>query len=356
LCLAVVLSWPAARAWIAWPGAVAAGTSLVGTGWILASPGSRPGDAGLLGLAEVAGLLVLLGLVARWAPYRLALAVSVALGAAATVWILRFMPRADLLSTIGGTVMWSLGAVVAAVAGSYPRLAAERLRQSVASARNSQRLQLAHDLHDFIAHDVTGMVAQAQAARFAAADDPVTMRTALERIETTGQEALTAMDAILDMLRDDADPEFGVRAIGLKGLSAVVDSFQGESQDRSVILEADESSLTKLAPETQLTATRVVIEGLTNVRRHAGSARLVTVAVVPCPAGVLRVRVANDRPGRAWQALTRRTAGGTGLTTLAERVRSLGGRLEWGPDDSGGWVLHCELPLASDGSASQPRP
>ncbi|TDO68646.1 signal transduction histidine kinase [Kribbella sp. VKM Ac-2571] len=348
LALAVVVSWPAARTWIAWPGALAAVTSLVASGWILATYGPRPGEAGIAAV-EVAGLLVLLGLVARWARPLTAVLVSTALAAAETVWILRFMPKADLLTTVGGAFMWSLGAVVAMIAGSYPRLAAAKLRQSVTSARNSQRLQLAHALHDYIAHDVTGMVAQAQAARFAAADDPAAMRTALERIETTGQEALTAMDTILDMLRDDADPELGVRAVGPKGLSAVVDSFRRESPDRSVILAADESVLSRLAPEVQLAATRVIIEGLTNVRRHAASARLVRVTVEPGPADLLRIDVANDRPGRGRPLLTRRTTGGTGLAALGERVRHLGGRLEGRSDDSGGWILHCELPLTPDG-------
>lgn len=348
LALAVVVSWPAARTWVAWPGALAAATSLAATGWILVAYGARPGTAGVAGL-EMAGLLVLLGLTARWAPPLTAVLVSAALGVAASAWILRFLPEADVLTTVGGLFMWSFGAVVAAVAGSYPRLAAARLRQSVASARNSQRLQLAHDLHDFIAHDVTGMVAQAQAARFAAADDPVAMRTALERIEITGREALGAMDAILDMLRDDADRELGVRAVGVKGLPAIVDSFRRERRDRSVILTADAAVLTRLAPEIQLAATRVVVEGLTNVRRHAASARLVTVTVEPCSADVLTVRVANDRPRRGLPSLVRRTAGGTGLAALAERVRRLGGRLDGGADDSGGWVLHCELPLTTDG-------
>jgi signal transduction histidine kinase len=347
LALAVILSWPATRSWIAWPGALAAATSLAGTGWILLTSGARPAETGVAGL-EMAGLLVLLGLVARWARPGIAVPVAAALGVAATAWILRFMPEADLLTTVGGAFMWSLGAVVAAVAGSYPRLAAARLRQSVASARYSQRLQLAHDLHDFVAHDVTGMVAQAQAARFAAAADPSAMRTALERIETRGQEALSALDAILDMLRDDADVELGVHSVGVKSLSAIVDSFRRECRDRSVILAADEEVLASLAPEIQLAATRVVVEGLTNVRRHAASARLVTVAVESCPAGVLRVRVANDRPRRGRQSFTRRTAGGTGLVALAERVRHLGGQLEGRSDDSGGWILHCELPLAPD--------
>ncbi|TDU87731.1 histidine kinase [Kribbella voronezhensis] len=349
LALAAVVSWPAPSAWIAWAGTLGAVTSLAATGRVLAVYGSRPGEQSLAGL-EVAGLLVLLGLVARRARPWPAVVVSTVLGVAEAAWILRFMPAADLLTTVGGVFMWSLGAVVAAVAGSYPRLAAARLRQSVSAARNSQRLHLAHALHDYVAHDVTGMVAQAQAARFAAADDPAAMRTALERIETTGQEALTAMDSILDMLRDDADPEFGVRTAGFKGLAAIVDSFRRESPDRSVALVANESVLGELTPEIQLAATRVVIEGLTNVRRHAAGARLVRVTVEPSPPNLLLIDVANDHPGRGRPLLPGRASGRTGLATLGERVRQLGGHLEGRPDDNGGWILHCELPLASGNS------
>jgi signal transduction histidine kinase len=347
LAVATIVAWPFPRNWLEWPGAVSATVSLVATSWIVGTGATRPGESTAVGLLEVAGLLTFLVLVARWSPLRTAVPVGLLLAVAATGWLLRFMPETDLLSTIAGCIMWALGAAVAAAAGSYPRLAAARLQQSVVAARNSQRLQLAHDLHDFIAHDVTGMVAQAQAARFAAADDPVALRTALERIEVTGQEALSAMDAVVEMLRDGTDPHSGLRAAGLKGLPEIVACFQHERQDRTVVLTADESVLSGLAPDLQLAATRVVMEALTNIRRHAPTADLITVTV-EARTDVLEVRVANGRPRKPRHPRAQRTSGGTGLTGLQERARLLGGRLEAGPDDCGGWIVQCELPIRTD--------
>ena len=350
LALGIVVSWPTARGWLAWAGLVAAGLSLAGTVAIVVSDKTQPPTADIVGPVEVAGLLVLLTMVARWSPLPVVFVAGGALGVAATGWILRFMPATDLLSTVGGCLMWSLGPLVAAAAGSYPRFAAARLRRSVAVARDRQRLQLAHDLHDFIAHDVTGMVAQAQAARFTGGDDPVALRAALERIETRGQEALTAMDTIVEMLRGSPDSAAEFRAVGLKALPDIVEAFRRESQTGSVVLTSNDVALSQLAPEIQLAATRVVVEGLTNVRRHAPTAPLVRIVVEPDGTGQLVIEVSNDRPTTSRLSVPRRVASGTGLLTLTERVRQLGGRLTAGPDHSGGWVVRCEMPIRQDAS------
>ena len=347
--LGITVSWPLARERIAWPGVLVAMTSLISTAYIIATGYPQPARSDGIVLSEVAGLLVLVALVARWSPARTAVVVGTLLAAASTGWILRFIPDTGLLSTIGGCVVWSLGAVVAAIAGSYPRLAAARLQRSVASARQSQRLQLAHDLHDFVAHDVTGMVAQAQAARFAGGDDPAALRAALERVESAGQEALSAMDTLVEMLRDHTDTASSVRAVGLAGLPGILERFQLEREQCTVTLCADDPALAALPTEIQLAATRAVIEALTNVRRHAAAATRVTVTAQTTASNTLRVLVTNDRSTTAPSALARRRSGGTGLTALGVRIQSLGGRLDAGPDHEGGWSVRCELPTSNDG-------
>jgi signal transduction histidine kinase len=348
LALAVAVSWPTARDQVAWPGGMAAAVSLTATASVVAQ-GDRLDERsfGLAALAEMGGLLLLLALVARWSPLRVAVPVGLALAAAGSLFITRFMPSADALEYVGGLALWSIGPAMAVVVGGYPRLAAARLDHGVRSARQGQALVLAHDLHDFVAHDVSGIVAQAQAARFAAGDDPARLRAALERIEDVGLHALSAMDEMVDMLGDpEADPSLlpGAR---LTSLPALVDRFGAERLPHCrVHLDVDPRVVDGLAvpAPVEMVAFRVVVESLTNVRRHAPDATLVQVRTLVEDGDVLRVEVTNDAGPGAPLRLRRRSPGGTGLPNLRQRVEGLGGELAAGPY-GGGWTVTTRLPL-----------
>lgn len=351
--LGAAITWPMARDWIAWPAATVAVISLACTFYIISVGYDylSASAAVTLGLVEMLGLLLFLALVTRWSSVRTALIVGPLVASAATLWILRFIlvPSTDLLSLIGGCAVWSTASVAAVVAGGYPRFAATRLQQSVTAAREAQRLELAHDLHDFVAHDVTGIVAQAQAARFAASGDPVAMQAALERIAVIGQQALAAMDSMVDMLRDRTSDSLPLHAAGLAGLPDVVRRFRQERQAGcTVAFSPCGSDLLDLPPEIQLIACRVVVESLTNIRRHAPAAGRVTISLSVSPDGMLHVLVTNDFGPAAGLSIPRRAPGGKGLVGLADRVTALSGQFRAGPDQSGDWSVCCKLPTTVD--------
>ncbi|TDC93970.1 two-component sensor histidine kinase [Actinomadura sp. 7K507] len=289
-------------------------------------------------LAETAAAALLLHLVVRRAKARPA-AVAGALGAAAVTALplrltLHAVPPAGTRGALLGCLLCGLGAAVAAGTGLYLRSLDSRRSRSVAEARRAQRLDLARDLHDFVAHEVGGMIVQAQAARIGG-----DAAAALERIEAAGVRAMASLDRTVHMLHDDG-PRDGPH--GLAELPALVDRFS-ESEAPRVRLAMDAGTP---PPEVSATAYRLVVEALTNVRRHAAGASAVDVAVTSTgPA--LRVTVTDDgRPGRAGP-LRERRRGGLGLPGIAERVEALGGDFGAGPAGDRGWRVTALIPLRS---------
>jgi signal transduction histidine kinase len=323
------VDWPRRRVRSGWPAMLAAAGSVAATVAVIRY---RPGygeAAGNLGLVECALLLVTVVVAVRWAPPRQALLAAALGGLAVSVCVLRFLPTHNAFEVVGACAFWGLGPLVAIVVGGYPRLAEVRQERLVASARRDQRLSLARDLHDFVAHDVSGIVVQAQSARFVGGTDPDRQLDALARIEAAGLQALAVMDRTVHML----DAQAGSPP-GLDELPAVLERF---GDPLSVDVEPDLA----VPREVGATAYRVVTEALTNVRRHATGASSVHVRVRLTGESALTVSVTDNGgvPSR------RRTGGGTGLAALRERVRLLGGELDAGPDGNG-WCVMATLPLA----------
>ncbi|MEV7727181.1 histidine kinase [Streptomyces sp. NPDC087917] len=283
-------------------------------------------------LSGMALLLPLLALVARWSPPRTALGVAaVALWPVPLVW-----GAGSWLEACGAAAFWSLPAF-AAVAGAHLRRQADRTRKARGDARRDQRLELAHDLHDFVAHDVSAIVVQAQAARFVADSDPGQAVRALERIEAAGLSAPASMDRTVHALREAGGGPTGPTP-GIAELPALVGRFEGG------VWEAEEQALAALSREAGTTAYRVAVEALTNVRRHAPGADAVRVVVRRAPAGT-ELSVANTAPPRGSRArLGLRRRGGTGLVGLRERVAAAGGTFGAGPDAEGGWRVSAVFP------------
>ncbi|UNO43940.1 two-component sensor histidine kinase [Streptomyces sp. MST-110588] len=357
--------------------------------------------AGLWAVAEFPALLVLTGRVVRRAPDRQAAVVG-ALAVAATVLLpLRFLFAEP--SVAGSAVALTCAfaffpAVGAAGTGLYLRTLENRRIRAVEKARRDQRLEVAGDLHDFVAHEVTGIVLEVQAARVAAYDREQ-LDELLERLEEAGLRALESMDRTVRTLRD---PEGGgeegqpppTRVHGLADLAEMVERFaatgggvRAGSAVRTV-LELEEGLTGALPRETEDAVHRVVLEALTNIRRHAAGAGRVTVTVarvdegagdvgitgdvgiaagVGTAAGVggaigprdvggaggvrdaVAVTVVDDggtSGGRSGGPLSgARQAGGTGLAALRARVEALGGRLEYGSYGTG-WRVRAVLPAA----------
>jgi signal transduction histidine kinase len=248
----------------------------------------------------------------------------------------------SLEANAAGVAVWGLVALAAAGGAQYLNTLDRRRARSVADARREQRLALAHDLHDFVAHDVSAMVVQAQAGQVAGTGEPAQALAALARIEQEGLHALAAMDRALDALRDVASAE---RSPGLRDLHSLIARFEATGSVR-VQLDLADAAIVGLGGDADATAYRIVTEGLTNVRRHAPGATHVRICLASSRLGgaeALAVTVANDAgAGRPLDAAGRN--GGFGLQALRERVEALGGTLHAGPDAAEGWQLRALLP------------
>jgi signal transduction histidine kinase len=333
-----------AAGWItAVPGTVSWATTVV----VLALDVQLSTRDGLFGIVEVAVLLVLLAGIVRWMRAPALWVCGILTATAQVAWIVRFLPDRDPGPLLAACALWSLPAMAAVIVGGYPRLAAARLRRSVSTARAEQRRALERDLHDYVAHDLSGMIVQAQAAQFADSDDPEFLRQALRRIERSGQRAMTSMDRALELLAQDDDQSEGTRhRPGLEELEQLVGNFrEGEARDVQLRVQG---TVAELPREVSETLYRACVEALTNVRRHAPDATEVAIDLL-VDTRTARLRVSDN--GRQ-PPLGRRPRGGSGLRNVRARVETLHGTFHAGARDPG-WTVTATLPVPSrpqDGS------
>jgi len=240
------------------------------------------------------------------------------------------------LFALAGAMLWSAGLGV----GVYLRYLDFLHRQALQAVRHGERLELARELHDAVAHHVTGIVVQAQAARFTGAGHPQRLIGALDSIETAGNQTLAAVRQMVGLLRDPDDAP-GVTP-GPEPISQLVERFarHGPAVDLRLPAGPTESGW---PPEVASTVYRIVQEALTNITRHAPAARAVTVSVTDDP-GHVGVEITDDAPAAAARA-----TGGYGLVGMRERVEALGGKLRAGPLPGSGWAVHASLPVAAPG-------
>lgn len=309
-----------------------------------------PADLVLFWLpAEMTALLLLLGRVVRRVPGRAVLWTAAAVVTATLLLSLRFTmrmaPPGWLESVVfAAMVLFPTSGMIAV--GAYLRSLDARRVRAVAQARRDQRLRVAGDLHDFVAHEVTGIVLEAQAA-LVSEDDPDQTRAVLSRIEQAGVRALDSMDHTLRTLRDlgesGADDGLPARPHGLTDVAELVERFAAGSSARVELTMPDDLAGT-VPPAVASTCHAVVLEALTNIRRHAVAASTVVVSVERRSDGTLEMSIRDDGGGGG--LTSDRRGGGTGLVGIEERVRTIGGTLSCGPRD-GGWQVHCLFPAAA---------
>ena len=303
---------------------------------------SGTGSSGSFGFAEALGLLGVIFVVCRRGhPPTSVLAVIVLLLAVG------FLPLRGGLQyeyVIAGLVL-GLAASAVIGAGVYLRTIASARQRAVDAVRAEQRAEFARDLHDFIAHHVTGIVVQAQGARFIAEQDPQRVLLALEQIENAGAETMASMRRMVGVLRDpDARPDAPLAPIsGVPELPGLIEQFSSAGGPLAR-LHVD-GRVDGLPVEVSTSAYRVVMEALTNIRQHADSARVADVWVRRTPDWLL-VRIAND--GAPPRNGLPRDRPGYGLVGLTERVRAVGGRITAGPGADGGWVVDAALPVTAE--------
>lgn len=213
---------------------------------------------------------------------------------------------------------------------------AERTREEETRRRvDEERLRIARDLHDVTAHSLSVIAVQSGVASHVLDSNPEEARRALVAIRQVSRDSLQELRAMLGVLRgseDDAAPL--APTAGLERLPDLVRPLEESGLAVEVVTEGD---LTDLPAIADASAYRIVQEALTNVLRHAGKAR-VTVTVRREP-DALVIEVTDDGPGKL------PFEEGHGIAGMRERVSALGGTLEAGPREGGGWRVGARLPV-----------
>jgi signal transduction histidine kinase len=302
------LGYPYGPAWL----------SLVVAIWTAVTAGARRAAwaTALLGLAAYFALAVLLG---RVDP------ATVPEIAAHLGWLLLVLVVAEV-----------------AMAGRQRRLAAERTRAEEARRRaGEERMRIARELHDVLAHNISLINVQAGVALHLMDEQPGQSRSALAAIKQASNDALGELRSVLDVLRqgDEAPPR--APASGLAQLDSLVAGAEATGLN---VRARVEGTPRPLPAGTDLAAFRIVQESLTNVTRHAGPAT--TTVLLAYGDKDLTIQVDDD--GRGVEPPS--VAGiplrpGRGLAGMRERVAALGGELTTGPRPGGGFRVQARLPL-----------
>lgn len=301
------------------------------------------------GGGEAIALLVLLSQILVRAPARTAAVLAPLLGLGCMAVPVRDADPGRF------TLLFSVLAVVVTAYSLLLRLQSVQRVRELRAVRSAERLELARELHDLVAHHVTGIVVEARAARFT----KVSAERAGEifgRIEAAGDEALGSMRRLVKILREGAEDGTtgtaggsgsGTAAAGtapvagLREIRGLTERFAHTGPP--VVLYVEEGLETRLPADVAATAHRIVLEALTNIAKHAATATAVRIGLRTVPAG-LEVRIADDggRPARLSESAR---GGGYGLVGMAERAEALGGSLTAGPAPEGGWLVTALLPL-----------
>jgi len=223
---------------------------------------------------------------------------------------------------------------IASVVGRAER--AERSREEEAARRVAEeRLRIARDLHDLLAHSITLIGVQTSVASHVLAVDPdrldrAAIAQALDDIAETCRTARGELRTTLEVLRTDSAEANGPLP-DLEALPGLVRAAGADLEMRT--------GQQRLAPAVEAAAYRIVQESLTNAVRHGGPGVRIKVAI-EVAGRLLRVNVTDDGsvPGAT-------TGSGYGIVGMRERARSVGGTLSAGPRDGGGFEVAAALPL-----------
>jgi signal transduction histidine kinase len=302
----------------------------------LMAPG---GGFGYLSFAEQLALAVVVVDVLN----RCALRPALVLTAAAALAIVG-SPIMRLAGPDGGALgmVSALGWGGAVAIGLVVREFETRRRAALDDVRTSERMELARELHDVVAHHVTGIVVAAQAAAVVARTSPDEVDRALAAIENAGTEALAAMRRMVGVLRGQESEGARTPGVGLREVPVLVERFD---PDRRVVRLTTDPGLEHAVLPAGVAATgyRVLQEALTNIRRHAPGAAAVEVDI-RIREEALHVTVRNDAV-HVTPVVPRAGTGGFGLVGMSERVAALGGTLTAGPTAAGVWTVSAQVPL-----------
>jgi signal transduction histidine kinase len=221
----------------------------------------------------------------------------------------------------------------------------EQAREELARrAVAEERLRLARELHDVVAHSMSVIAVQSGVGAHVAESRPEEVGKALSAIEATSRATLEELRRLLGVLRQDSESQASLAPV--PGL-ADLDSLLGEVAKAGLAVRLRvEGTPSPLPAGVDLSAYRIVQEALTNVVKHAGPAQAqVTIGYRDQD---VTVEVTDDGRGAAALAGDGRGGTGHGLVGMRERVAAFGGDLETGPRPGGGFRVAARLPLAAE--------
>jgi signal transduction histidine kinase len=250
------------------------------------------------------------------------------------------------IGATAGDAVRSRRAVVQAIRERAER--AERTREEEARRRVAEeRLRIARDLHDVVAHHIALVNVQAGVAAHVMDKRPDQAKEALAHVREASRSALNELRATVGLLRQSGDPEAPTEpAPGLDRLDELVGTFRSAGLHIE-IARADQG--TTLPAAVGLAAYRVIQEALTNVQKHAGTDAKAEVSVVRVGPNI-EITVLDNGSGEDDEPVS---GGGHGLLGMRERVTALRGTLTTGPRYGGGFRVHAILPVKTRSRAAE---
>jgi signal transduction histidine kinase len=224
------------------------------------------------------------------------------------------------------------GEQLEARANTLERERDEETRRALAE----ERLRIAQELHDVVAHSMGVIAVQAGVGAHVIDTEPGEAKKALEAISQTSRSTLAEIRRMLGVLREDQGASY-VPAPGLADLQRLVRDVASAGLHAEVHVEG---TTTELPPGVDFTAYRIVQEALTNVLKHAG--RATAIVMIGYEDAALRLEILDDGRGVNGRA----APGGHGLVGMRERVGVYGGSFEAGPRIGGGFRVAVRLPYA----------
>ena len=248
-----------------------------------------------------------------------------------------FIPLRFVISWVAGYALRERSQQ--AEAAEMRALMAEREREAAARiAVAEERARIARELHDVVAHAVSVMVLQIGAVRHKLPGTLAEDKEALGRAEQAGRTALAEMRRLLGAMRSDGDGVDLKPQPGLDGLDALLEDVGRAGLPARLHVDGEPSALPRAL---DLSAYRIVQEGLTNALKHAEATR--ADVTVRYRADEVEIEIRDNGRG-----LTAGDGLGHGLIGIGERVKIYGGEMTTGTANGGGFILRTRLPIAAD--------
>ena len=302
--------------------------------WVYLALGYSSGPVYLAVIGALIGAIVRGHRVSAW--------VALAVGYPMFVWVAPLVagqPPPSPAAAVGVAAWLVAFAVIVELVKTRRERATEFRRTRAEESRRragEQRMAIARELHDVLAHHISLISVQAGVALHLMDEQPEQARTALTAIRQASRESLGELRSVLELLRHGEEGAPRAPAPGLEALDALVERTSAAGLPVTVEVTG---TARPLPAAVGLAAYRIVQEALTNVTRHAGRPATATVRLGYAP-DQLTVEVTDDGPGAEDT-----TGTGSGLLGMAERAAVLGGQLDAGPRPDGGFRVTARLPV-----------